>query len=862
MTAVEETTTREGGSGSGNAAGAPQAALQASGISMRYGPVQALARTDLSVLRGEVHALVGENGSGKSTFVSIVSGVITPDTGTVDIAGRSLAKYRPAASQAAGVLTVFQDGSLIPELTVAQNLYAGTPQAHRPRYRAVDSWAAQLLKKYDLPIKPTTPVSALPSGARQLLEIVRAVAASPEVLLLDEATSALDRDGVDRVLGLVREVAATGTAVLFVTHRLSEVFRVANRVSVLRDGILRATHNAASIDAKTLVELMAGAKVDLEFPERHPLVADSEVVLSAIKLQGDGFGPVDLALRAGEIVGIAGAGGNGQPELLRALATLGSPDGTVTLQNTRLRGYRHAVNHGAILLSNDRRNESLFQPLSIRENLVASTLSNLARFGIMKPLQERRVVAERIEHFGVRLASPAQLPGELSGGNQQKVALSRVLATAPRVVLIDEPTQGVDVRSRLDIYRLLRGIADSGSAVAIVSSDASELAGFCDRIVVLSRGEITAELIGIDATEDKIVHAFAVEAVPTVALIADPPVAAQSAPAAASPKALRASRWSRLRIGGDGIRLLGLALIILGLSLYGQSKNSTFLTSLSIYNVLLLALPLAMVAVAEFSVLLVGGIDVSVGSVMSLTVVTVSFWASSSSAPVAIGGAIASVLVVGIAVGLVNSWLVERRGLSPVIATIATLGLAAGVALVLRPTAAGAVSQHLTTALTKKLGPLPAPLIVLAVLFVIGDLALRRTGLGLRVRAVGLNGVFAHRLGTNTILVRSCAYVVCALLAAVAGVLLAAQIGVGDPTPGHGYTLLAIAAPVLGGASLLGGRGSLVGTALGGVLLALSQSLVPVLGISDATSYLFTGGLTLLGLLVYSQLWRGNRKRA
>jgi ribose transport system ATP-binding protein len=872
MTAVDETMTREGGSGSANAAGAPQAVLQASGISMRYGPVQALARTDLSVLRGEVHALVGENGSGKSTFVSIISGVVTPDTGTVDVAGRSLAKYRPAASQAAGVLTVFQDGSLIPDLTVAQNLYTGTPRAQRPRYGAVDSWATHLLEKYDLPITANTLVASLPSGARQLLEIVRAVAASPNVLLLDEATSALDSAGVDRVLGLVREVAASGTAVLFVTHRLSEVFRVANRVSVLRDGILRATHDASTIDAKTLVELMAGAKVDMEFPDRHQLDSDAHVVLTTSELSGDGFGPIDLQLRAGQIVGLAGAGGNGQPELLRALATLGRPDGTVTLEDTRMRGYRHAVDHGTILLSNDRRNESLFQPLSIRENLVASTLSNLSRLGIMRPLDERRVVAERIDHFGIRVASVSQLPGELSGGNQQKVALSRVLATAPRVVLIDEPTQGVDVRSRLDIYRLLRNIADSGSAVVIVSSDASELAGFCDRIVVLSRGRITAELSGIDATEDKIVHAFAVEpvvaanlvgAVEAASDVADPQLAA---PQVATPPTLSVrssvSVRSRLRLGGDGMRLLGLILIIVAVSLYGQSKNSTFLTSLSVYNVLLLALPLAMVAVAEFCVLLVGGIDVSIGSVMSLTVVTVSFWASSSNAAAAIGGAIASVVVVGVAVGLVNAWLIERRGLSPVIATIATLGLAAGVALVLRPTAAGAVSHHLTESLTKKLGPLPAPLIVLAVLFIIGDVALRRSGLGLRVRAVGLNGAFAYRLGTNTILVRSAAYVTCALLAAVAGVLLAAQVGVGDPSPGQGYTLLAIAAPVLGGASLLGGRGSMIGTALGGVLLALSQSLVPVLGISDATSYLFTGGLTLLGLLVYSQLWRGNRRRA
>ncbi len=870
MTAVDQTSTREGDSGSSDAAGGARPALQATGVSKRYGPVQALATTDLQVQRGEIHALVGENGSGKSTFVSVVSGVVSPDTGTIAVAGRSLVKARPAASQAAGVLTVFQDGSLIPELTVAQNLYTGTPRARRPRYGAIDSWAAKMLDDYQLNISPRTLVSTLPAGDRQLLEIVRAVASSPELLLLDEATSALDSDGVDRVLALVRDVAAGGTAVLFVTHRLSEVFRVAHRVSVLRDGVLQATMSARDVDAKALVELMAGARVDMEFPDRRPLDPDAAVVLEARALRGAGFGPVDLQLRAGQIVGIAGAGGNGQPQLLRALAKLDSPSGTVSLENAQLRGYRSAVDRGAILLSSDRRTESLFQALAIRENIVASTLPKVSRLGVMRPVQERRFVADRIAHFGVRLASPAQLPGELSGGNQQKVALSRVLATEPRVVLIDEPTQGVDVRSRLDIYRLLRSIADAGSCVVIVSSDASELAGFCDRIVVLSRGEITAEIAGLDASEDKIVHAFAVELISTDETTE--PAADRDATAAGEPVALRKATTPtvtpdpttvarvrnprRFRVGADAARLLALVVIIVAVSLYARSQSATFLSTLSVYNVLLLAMPMVVVAAAEYCVLLVGGIDVSIGSVMSLTVVMVSFWASSSSAAVAIGGAVLSVLVCGLAVGLVNAWLIERQGLSPVIATIASLGLAAGVALVLRPTAAGTVSLDLTNYLTKQVGYLPAPVFAIIVLFVLGDAALRRTGLGLRIRAVGLNGVFAYRLGTNTVLVRSCAYLVCSLLAAVAGVLLAAQVGVGDASTGNGYTLLAIAAPVLGGASLLGGRGSLIGTALGAVLLALAQSLVPVLGISDATSFLFTGGLTLVGLIVYSNLWR------
>jgi ribose transport system ATP-binding protein len=834
------------------AAGDPEVALRVRGISKRYGPVQALAEMDLVVRRGEIHALVGENGSGKSTLVSIISGVSAPDTGTVEVGTRRLARYRPAASQAAGVLTVFQDGSMIPELTVAQNLYTGTPKRHRPRYSRIDAWTREILAEYELSLSPTIAVSALPAGDRQLLEIVRAVAASPDLLLLDEATSALDSAGVDRVLDLVRSVAASGTSVLFVTHRLSEVFRVAHRVTVLRDGVLQTTSAASDVDAKALVETMAGARVDMEFPERKPLAGDASLLLAAQGLAGPGFGPIDVELKAGQIVGIAGAGGNGQPQLLRALATLGATGGTVTLTGKELHGYRGAVSSGAILLSNDRRTESLFQSLSVRENIVASTLSKFARVGVMRPMRERKFVEERVDELGIRLASATQFPAELSGGNQQKVALSRVLATEPRVVLIDEPTQGVDVRSRLDIYRLLRSIADAGSAVVIVSSDASELAGLCDRILVISRGKVTGDMPGIGTTEEKIVHAFAVESVEREATSVDQ--------VGDQPKGVSSRKRYRIHVGADAFRLFGLLMIIIGISVYANTKSSTFLSSASIYNVLLLALPMIVVAAAEFCVLLTGVIDVSIGSTMSLSVVVVSFWATSGSILTAVGGAIAAAVVVGVVVGAVNAWLVEGRGISPVIATIATLGVAAGVALVLRPTPAGSVSVALSDDLNKKIGVFPAPLIGVAVLIVIGDVLLRRTGIGLRVRAVGLNGVFAYRLGTNARLVRSLSYIACGVVAGFAGVLLAAQVGVGDPSTGSSYTLLAIAAPVLGGASLLGGRGFLIGPALGAVLLALAQSLVPVLGISDATSYLFTGGLTLIGLIVYSDLWRRGRR--
>ncbi|MCW2953724.1 MAG: hypothetical protein JWQ48_2894 [Conexibacter sp.] len=820
-------------------------------IAKTYGVVKALQPTSFELAHGEVHGLVGENGSGKSTAVGIISGTVSPDQGTVLIGGVDCSRHTPWESQRHGALTVFQDGSVLPELTVAQNLYLGTPVALRPSYRRVPAWAAERVREFGLErLDVDAPADALSPAERQLLEIARALMAQPRVLLLDEATSALDAAGVDVALGLMRRAADSGCAVLFVTHRLSEVFRVADRISVLRDGIWRGTHAAGSVGTVRLVELMAGASVDVEFPDRARAEEIGPAVLSARELAGIGFGPVDLSLCRGEIVGIAGADDNGQLELLRGLAGVDVPDGRLEANGHPVSSFGDAVGAGVALLSSDRRNESLFQSLPIRENLVVGVLGKLAQGGVVSWAREKGQVRESIDRFGIRLGSPEDPITSLSGGNQQKVALGRVLATDPEILLIDEPTQGVDVRSRIDIYHMLRDSARHGLAVVIVSSDASELAGLCDRVVVVSRGAVVAELDGEHATEEGIVAAFA--GAESGDGRAAPAAGTEPAPEPAS-RRRPLSGLRRLARRHENVSRLGLlvALLVL-LGAYAQAKNSTFLTTPSLYNIFLLALPLAAVAAAQFVAMFTGGIDVSVGGVMGVTVALLSFAVQGGSL---IGGLLLALLIAvgfGLVVGAANATLVEKIRISPVIATIATLGILQGVGLLLRPTAAGTISLKLTNALTAKVWAVPWALIVLVVLFLVADRALRASGQGLRLRAVGLNPQFAYRLGVNAPRLRQYSYVVCASFAAVAGVLLAGQVGVGDSTVGNQYTLLAIAAPILGGASLLGGRGTLIGCLLGAILLATAQSLPTVLGLGDGASFLLTGGLTLIALLVYT----------
>jgi len=837
-------------------AAAPAAgpALRVVGVSKRYGVVKALESVTLELLSGEVHALVGENGSGKSTFVGIVSGTVAPDTGTIEIGNSSCRHHTPWESQRHGALTVFQDGSVIPKLSVAQNLYLGTPLAGRPPYHNVTDWAGERLEAFGLGrIAPRLQAGKLSAADRQLLEVARAIMARPAVLLLDEATSALDADGVDVALELMRVAAADGCAVLLVTHRLSEVFRVSDRISVLRDGQYRGTHDPASIDQAALVELMAGRSIDIEFPARTEQAG--EVILDARALSANGYGPIDLQLRRGEILGIAGADGNGQLQLLEGLAAIDDPRGDLAVDGRPISTFNQAWSTGVAYLSSDRRNASLHQTLPIRENLVLGVLSSLSRGGVVTRRREDEQVQESIERYGIRLGSPEEPMTSLSGGNQQKVALGKVLETRPRVLLCDEPTQGVDVRSRLDIYRMLRQGAEAGLAVAVVSSDAAELAGLCDRVIVLSRGQIVAEFDGEHASEKQIVHAFAGhETGPERAA-----VAGQESFRASSIRARLREAVSR-HPDGTRLGLLAVALVLLGA--YVQSQASTFLTTAGIYNMLLLAAPLAAIAAAEFVIMFIGGIDISVGGTVSVTVCLLSFWVQSSSTVVSLLLALAIGIGVGTLIGIGNSTLIERLHVSPVIATIATLGLLQGVGLTLRPTAGGVIDVGLTELLTKELWVFPLPLVVLCVLFLVADWLLRSTGMGLRLRAVGLDAQFAYRLGVDAPRLRRLSYVLCAALAGVAGVIVAGQVAVGDPTVGNQYVLLAIAAPIVGGASLLGGRGTFFGCALGSVLLALGLTLPTTLSLGEGWNFILTGGLTLLALAIYTQgLWAGVSSR-
>jgi ribose transport system ATP-binding protein len=417
----------------------------------------------------------------------------------------------PAGARASGLGIAYQTFSHVLDLSVAENLYLAAPADQRPAWGRVRPWTAERLKEFQLEVPVTAPVGALTLPERQLLEVAKALLAKPKVLLLDEPTTALGPQEVERLHALVLERARSGVGIVYVSHRLPEVLGIADRITVLRDGISQGTHEAAGMSEDALVALMIGRPLELAFPERSDDGRSPDVVLRVSRLQGDRFGPIDLEVAKGEIVGIAGAEGNGQVQFLRALAGVERPSGAAFCNGRELsmRSPLGALRAGVVLLSGDRASESLFPVLNVRANTTIQILRRLSRFGVIRGRRERRAVADMTRRLRIRMATMEQPVQSLSGGNQQKVSLTRpFLRGEVRLILADEPTQGVDVGARFDIYDALRAKANAGVAVIVKSSDPLELAGLCDRVVVMSRGRIVDEIPQAELGERRIVEAI------------------------------------------------------------------------------------------------------------------------------------------------------------------------------------------------------------------------------------------------------------------------------------------------------------------------------------------------------------------
>jgi ribose transport system ATP-binding protein len=487
------------------------------GVSKRYGGVRALEQAELTVYRGRIHAILGENGAGKSTLIKVMAGVVAPDEGRMTIDGQEVTFASPAAANAAGIACIFQELSLVPDLSVADNVVISNPPT---RFGMIDTKAQRRIAEEALAragaedIHPRALVKDLPLSRRQMVEIAKALARNPRILILDEATSALTASDVARIFAVLKRLRSEGMALLYISHRMHEIAELADECTVFRNGRNVASYEAGTKSDNDVVELMIGREYSHVFPPKPIVSAMGRGPVLECRNLGwtNRLRDISLSVGGGEVVGLGGLDGQGQRELLLALfGVLRGLTGTILIdgkaQTIESPAAAKEERIGMALIPEDRKTEGLMLPMSVRENLSFAALDRISRGGVVDRAAEQARIDEMIRLLAIKTAGLDSPVGALSGGNQQKVVIAKWLMRSPRIILLNDPTRGIDVGTKQELYQLLRKLADQGAAILFYSTDYDELIGCCDRVLVLYDGAIKRELTGAEITERALVAA-------------------------------------------------------------------------------------------------------------------------------------------------------------------------------------------------------------------------------------------------------------------------------------------------------------------------------------------------------------------
>ena len=485
--------------------------LTLSSISKRYAGVRALEGVDFACERGKIHAVLGENGAGKSTLIKIIAGVVQPDAGTMYLAGNNVSFATPSAANAAGVVCIFQELSLMPDLSVADNISIASPPR---RFGLIDAGAQrrraeELLAEIGCEdVNPLTRVGDLPLSRRQVVEIAKALGKRPQLLILDEATSALTSADVEKVYAMLARLKSNGVAILYISHRMHEVEALADRASGFRNGRHIETFDKGARSTADIVQLMIGRDIAAQYPAKPPR-KPAKPVLALENLSWEKhLDRISLSVGASEIVGLGGLDGQGQKSLLLALfGVLRGITGRIMVEGREVRPGSPAAakSVGIALVPEDRKTEGLMLPMSIADNLAIASLDAISTGPFVDRAKEDAAVKRSIARLQIKIGTPTDAVSTLSGGNQQKVVLAKWLMTEPDIVLLNDPTRGIDVGTKQELYRLMRELADQGAAILFYSTDYDELIGCCDRVAIMYDGRILRELEGDDLTETNII---------------------------------------------------------------------------------------------------------------------------------------------------------------------------------------------------------------------------------------------------------------------------------------------------------------------------------------------------------------------
>ncbi len=485
--------------------------IQMRNISKAFGGVQALKGVQLTVYSGEVHAILGENGAGKSTLIKTITGVYRPDSGEIEFDGELVHFNNPREAQQRGIAAIYQEPSLFPDLSIAENILVGRQpvQGGRISWRQMNRTASELLERLHVKLNPRTKARNLSVAQQQMVEIARALSVNAKVLIMDEPTSSLTSNEVEDLFRITRKLREEGTAVLFISHRLEELFALADRVTTLRDGEYVDTRPLTNVTTDELIQMMVGRKLDDLFPKQE--VERGEAVLEVENLSLNGaFQDVSFTLHAGEILGMSGLVGAGRTDVACSIfGVKPAASGRIIVRGEQvtIATPQKAMSLGISYVPEDRKQHGLVLPMSIGDNITLPVIKQFAAYGWLRPKREKAAATEASQKLEVKATGIEQKAQELSGGNQQKVVLAKWLNTHPRILILDEPTRGIDVGTKAAVHRLMSSLAAQGIAILMISSELPEILGMSDRILVMREGRITGEFTRSEATQEKLMMA-------------------------------------------------------------------------------------------------------------------------------------------------------------------------------------------------------------------------------------------------------------------------------------------------------------------------------------------------------------------
>ena len=793
-----------------------------------FGGTTALRAASFDLRAGEVLALLGENGAGKSTCVKLLAGVHRPDAGSVVIDGADVELRSPLDAQSRGIAVMHQHPGLFPDLSVAENIFMGHAPVDRLRLldtAQIRTRAAELLDLVGLACGPDERLGRLRTSEQQLVEIARALSIRARLLIMDEPTAALSQREVERLFAVVNDLRRRGVAMMFVGHRMEEIFRIADRIAVLRDGQLIGVEKAGDLDRDRAVQMMIGRSLSAIYPAREH--AAGKVALEVEGLSRDlAFRDVSFSVRAGEIVGLGGLVGSGRTEIARVLFGIDQP----TAGQIRIEGEeRHfaspaqAMAAGIAYVSEDRLGQSLVMDFPILDNASLPVVGKATFAGLVSRRREISLVEPHLQRLKLKFRTYEQAVKTLSGGNQQKVVLSKWLATGPRILILDEPTQGIDVQTKAEVHAMIAQLARQGLAIVLISSELPELIGMCDRILVLREGQATAEFAGGDVDQARIMRAAtdadriaAADAGPAAAAIAaEPPPLVQPVE---RPPSLVQRIFARREVGlACAIALVILPVIVL---------NPRILSGANLTALAMDAALLMIVAVAQMLVILTRNIDLSVASVIGLTAYgAAALMHAYPTAPVLAGVAVACLL--GLACGLINGFVVTVGRVPSIVVTLGTLSIFRGLNSLWaggRQISADQVPQDWLDMTSASFAGIPAVLLIAVAVIVVVAAALRRLPIGRELFAIGSNPDGAALIGIPARYLVLAAFAAAGLLGGLDGALWASRYATIDARVATGFELTIIASVVVGGVAIRGGAGTVLGVVLGALTLLVIRN--------------------------------------